>query len=74
MQGYEDGPHGDENYSGARGENSRAYRRFSLLPPGWAPAASQHAATKATNQGEAAALLDSRKPLLVCAGGVYLPP
>ena len=49
MQGYEDGPPGDgppgdEYYSGARGENGGAYRRFPPLPLGWAPAASQHAA------------------------------
>ena len=54
MQGYEDGPPGDgppgdgppgdKYYSGARGENGGAYRRFPPLLPGWATAASQHAA------------------------------
>ena len=44
MQGYEDGPPGDEYYSRACGENGGAYRHFPPLPPGWAPAASQHAA------------------------------
>ena len=28
MQGYEDGPLGDEYYSGARGENGGAHRHF----------------------------------------------
>ena len=44
MQGYEDGPPGDKYYSGARGENGGTHRRFPPLPPGWAPAASQHIA------------------------------
>ena len=42
MQGYEDSPPGDEYYSGARGKNGGAHRCFPPLPPGWAPAASQH--------------------------------
>ena len=43
MHRYEDGPPGDEDYSGARGEGG-ARRRFPPLPPGWAPADTQHAA------------------------------
>ena len=42
MQGYSDGPPGD-NLSQARGEDSNR-RRFPPPLPGWAPAASQHAA------------------------------
>ena len=44
MQGYEDGPPGDEYFSRARGEDGSTHRRFPPLPPGWALAASQHAA------------------------------
>ena len=44
MQGYEDGPPGDEYYSGAHGEAGRARRRFPPLQPGWAPADTQQAA------------------------------
>ena len=44
MQGYEDDPPGDKYYSQARGENGGAHHRFPPLPPGWAPAASQHTA------------------------------
>ena len=44
MQGYEDGPPGDEYYSRACGENGGAHHRLPPLPPGWAPVDSQHAA------------------------------
>ena len=44
MLEYEDGPPGDEYYSGARGEAGGARRHFPPLPPGWAPGDTQHAA------------------------------
>ena len=44
MQGYEDGPPGDEYYSRACGKNGGAHRHFPQLPPGWAPVVSQHTA------------------------------
>ena len=44
MQGYEDGPPGDDYFSRASGKDSSMYLRFPP-PPTWsAPAASQYAA------------------------------
>ena len=44
MHRFEDGPPGDEDYSGAHCEVGGARRRFPPLPPGWTPADTQHAA------------------------------
>ena len=45
MQGYKEGPPGDDYFSRARGEDGGAHHlRFLQLLPGWAQAASQHAA------------------------------
>ena len=45
MQGYDNGPPGDNDFSGGYGENSGAHRfRYPQIPPGLAPAVNQHAA------------------------------
>ena len=74
MQGYEDGPPGDEYYSRARGENGGAHLRFPPFPAASARMGPSGQPARSAEQGEAAALLDSRQPLLVCAGGVNLQP
>ena len=60
MHRFEDGPPGDEDYSGARGEAGGARRRFPPLLAGWAPADSHSWFALAESSFHRSGIADSR--------------